>query len=438
MITTRTPDKLHRIALLGLGRSGIAAAQLALACGVKITAFDDSGTCPEAIPSSCWQHPSIWEFDTLDAVILSPGIPHSYPEPHAVAAAAQKANLPILSDIELTYRLQAPSKWVLITGTNGKSTTTSLVGHILTEAGIRNVAGGNLGPALSGLESPGPTGVRVVEISSYQLERTPSLKADISVILNITPDHLDRHGGMDGYVQAKEQALRAVKPDGLKLIGKGDKLTEIASRHKDAQQISTDIVPAAARNNPALQGDHNLENIAAAMAICSALGVSETKIIAAIQTFPGLPHRLQPCGSLGQVDFINDSKATNGEAASKALSAFTNIYWLAGGIGKEDGLSACLEHKQNITAGYFYGRDALAFSAEAHGHITNQSFADMEAALQAAMRDALSQETASTILLSPAAASFDQFTSFEARGDSFMSLVSDMITSYEREVSYAG
>ena len=262
MITTRTPDKLQKIAIFGLGRSGIAAACLALECGLDVIAYDDSQKRPEAIPQECWMKPSEWDFSTFDALILSPGIPHSYPEPHPVATAALKANLPILSDIELSYQLQDPSKWVLITGTNGKSTTTALVGHILSEAGIANIIGGNLGPALAGLKSPGPSGVRIVEISSYQLERTPSLQADIAVILNITPDHLDRHGGMDGYIDAKEQAFQAVKSGGLKLRGSGDNFTQIDAHHPTTKRLSGKSVPIAARNNPALQGAHNLENIA--------------------------------------------------------------------------------------------------------------------------------------------------------------------------------
>ena len=183
-----------------------------------------------------------------------------------------------------------------------------------------------------------------------------------------------------------------MKPDGLKLLGTGNGLTEIAGRHSDAQWISTDIVPLPARHNPALLGAHNLKNIAAAISICTALGVSESLIISAIQTFPGLPHRLQPCGSVGAVTFINDSKATNGEAASKALSACKNIYWLAGGISKEDGLSACLTQKtERHFRNIFYGRDAAQFRAQVDGHIACQSFGEMGRALQAAFQDATSQ-----------------------------------------------
>ena len=451
MITTTSPDRLQHIAVLGLGRSGIAATRLAYERGLTIWVFDDRSDAKDQLSNasdtdwlaSCWKDPSNWDFEQLDALILSPGIPHSYPQPHPAASAAIAANVPILSDIELTIRLQEPSKWVVITGTNGKSTTTALVGHMLTEVQVPNIAGGNLGPALAGCASPGQQGVRVVEMSSYQLERTPSLKADASVILNITPDHLDRHGGMAGYITAKEQAILSLAPDGLCLLGAGSELDLLSMKHDHCVRIKPEMTPPSVRKNPALQGAHNLQNIAAAMAICTHLGVSEADCIKAIWSFAGLPHRLQPCGDTGKLRFINDSKATNGEAASKAIAAFTNIYWLAGGMAKEDGLQACLAYKQHIIAAYFYGQDADRFASEATGHFPNRAFTSMDEALNAAVADAESDATTGTILLSPAAASFDQFSSFEERGNSFMQKVaqlttlSQQATSNKTEVSHA-
>ena len=445
MITTTSPDRLEHIAVLGLGRSGNAAARLAYESGIDVCVFDDNATpsdLPAELPATCWHDASEWDFSKIDALILSPGIPHHHPEPHPVAAAAIAANIPILSDIELVIRLQAPSKWVIITGTNGKSTTTALIGHILSQAGIDNIAGGNLGPALAGFASPGASGVRVVEMSSYQLERTPSLQADAAVILNITPDHLDRHGGMDGYIAAKEQAISNLKSDGICFLGSGDALDKLARAYPACQRLYPEKVPLSARNNPGLQGAHNLENIAAAIDICEQLGVAEADCLGAIQTFGGLAHRLQPCGNHGDIQFINDSKATNGEAASKALAAFDDIYWLAGGIAKDDGLEACLPYADRIITAYFYGQDAARFVQESTGKIQNQSFETMQDALKAAYQDAQNQHKSGTILLSPAAASFDQFSSFEARGDSFMELVSSLAalqpaTSDVKEVSHA-
>lgn len=437
MITRRAPDKLQRIALLGLGRSGLAAARLALASGLEVVVFDDHLTEIDGLPASCWQDPDDWDFDGLDALILSPGIPHSFPEPHPVAAKALQAGLPIVSDIELCLWLQPASKWVIVTGTNGKSTTTALIGHILHTAKAPHVVGGNLGPALAGLTSPGKDGVRVVEMSSYQLERTPSLRADAAIILNITPDHLDRHGGMDGYVAAKALAIDAVIDGGLCLLGAGAQMEILAAQHPEAMRLATSDLPEAVRHNPALQGSHNLQNIAAASRICQYLGISDAVIAEAITSFSGLPHRLQPCGQLGQIRFINDSKATNGEAASKALAAFDGIYWLAGGLAKEDGLTACLSAAEHIIAGYFYGRDAPIFARQSAGKIPSQSFGDLRQALGAAYHDAHAAGTKATILLSPAAASFDQFTSFEARGEQFMAAVHALILSKTQEGHHA-
>ena len=442
MITISAPDRLHRIAILGLGRSGLAAAHLALSSGLEVCAFDDQISCPDTLPKACWQEPQSWDMADLDALILSPGIPHSYPAPHPIAAAAIAANVPILSDIELTITLQEASRWIVITGTNGKSTTTALIGHILEQAGLSVAVGGNLGPALAGLPAPGAEGIRVVECSSYQLERTPSLVADAAVILNITPDHLDRHGGMDGYIAAKSKALDAVGPGGLKLLGSGSACDTLHQTYTDARRLAPAETPEAVCDNPALQGVHNLENIAAAIEICRHFGVAETDIITGINSFAGLPHRMQPCGHDGKIAFINDSKATNGEASAKALASFENIHWIAGGIAKADGLDACLDYAPHIKAAYFYGQAAAQFSAEAAGQIRSHRFDSLSSALSAAylnaQKDKEADQKAAVILLSPAAASFDQFTSFEARGTHFMEMVASLLHPTRREAGHAG
>ena len=432
MITRQTPKKLENIAILGLGRAGLAAARLALDAGLSVVCFDDQMSGCDSLPESCFVPPQGWNWSQLDALVISPGIPHEFPAPHPVAAAAIEAGVPLICDIELAVRLQARSRWIAVTGTNGKSTTTALIAHILQQAGIEAVAGGNLGPAVASLPAPGEDGVRVIEISSYQLELTPSLRPDIAVILNLSADHLDRHGGWDGYVAAKQQILAGLDADGLAIMGPGPALDGLAatlSGRAEAPALIrlTDSYPAEdMSDNPALPGAHNAQNCAAARAACLRLGLTSEQIEAGIASFAGLPHRLQPAGQAGQVRLVNDSKATNAAAAATALQSFEQIYWCAGGQAKQDGLADCLPHLDRVVQGYLYGAAAEDFAAQLAGKLATECFASMDEAVRAAFGAATKASGEPVVLLSPAAASFDQFDNFEARGAAFMKLASSL------------
>lgn len=433
-MSTRLPMSLSSIAILGMGRSGRAVCDKALALGMDVVCFDDSGKTDYS--GAQFKSPHDWAWDVLDAVIISPGIAHEFPAPHPAVTLANTHKTPVISEVEFALQTTRQGRWVAITGTNGKSTTTALTGHILRQAGLNAVIGGNIGDPVTGLPVQDETSVAVIELSSYQLETTPSLDADIRVILNITPDHLDRHGGWDGYVAAKQAVLASATADQLVILGPGTALDEIAKTHQDQTRIirldqacldqeKQHRVQAA---NPALQGEHNQQNCAAARLICRELGLLDETINQGIASFCGLPHRLQPAGQYKHIRFVNDSKATNAEAAAKALASFTHIHWCAGGLAKEDGLSACMPYLGHIQHGYFYGDCAEDFAIAVAGKLDTSLYKSLEQAVAAATRSAQqTPEQNQIILLSPAAASFDQFTSFEARGETFCQLAAQQI-----------
>lgn len=412
-----------RVGILGLGRSGLAAAASLLAAGAKIYGADDSH--PTQIPDggilANWAD---WPWDGLDLMVISPGIPHHHPEPHPAAKLAMDHGVPVVSEIEIAMMAAPAARIVGITGTNGKSTTTALIGHCLRAAGIDVAVCGNIGDAACQIDDPGTNGVIVMELSSYQLETSPSLATDISVILNITPDHLDRHVGMDGYIAAKTNILHAIKQNGLAVLGAGDDIVQGLSHAPLNAGIITKIAtghdaPASVADCPALAGAHNRENAAAAAIVLRHLGLDEEQISRGIASFKGLAHRLQHVASAGPVIFVNDSKATNGVAAAKALLAFNNIYWIAGGLAKEDGLGAAATALGNVHSAYLIGSSAETFAAALAGHCPANRYDDLGAATRAAFRDACQNKIAATVLLAPAAASFDQFENFAARGEAF-------------------
>ena len=266
------------------------------------------------------------------------------------AARAAEAGVEVISEIEIAMRAEPQARIVAITGTNGKSTTTALTGHCLRTAGCAVTVGGNIGDAACNLDDPGADGVIVLELSSYQLETTPSLRADVAMLLNITPDHLVRHGGMEGYIAAKALILDAAGNDGLVVIGTGPHLDPLADAHRKAggkvKVISPADTPASIANSASLAGPHNAENAAAAATCPAALGLTEDEIATGMTNFAGLLAQLQTVTSHGGISFVNDSKATNGVAAAKALAAFDNIYWIAGGEAKEDGSARQPEKQQ--------------------------------------------------------------------------------------------
>ena len=414
------------IGVLGLGGSGIAAIAALRAAGAHVYAFDDvkdQQDIPE-IPMTNWQD---WPWQKLDAMVISPGIPHLHPKPHPAAAFAHGHGIEVISEVEVALRAKPQARLVVVTGTNGKSTTTALIGHCLKTAGFANAIGGNLGDPASSLDDPGKAGALVLELSSYQLETTPSLAPAISILLNISPDHLDRHGGMDGYVAAKAIVLHRLGADGLAIIGAGDdhvRALATATRQRGIKTMiaSPDLAPKAQHESASLAGAHNAENAAAAALALEALGLDPAMINRGIQSYSSLPHRLQPVAQCGKIQFINDSKATNGVAAAKALAAFHDIYWVAGGLAKQDGLAPALDHLGAVKKAYLIGTAATEFAKSLDGHCPAAICSDLEMATRAAFDDASAAPDGGTILLAPAAASFDQFTSFGARGDAFASL----------------
>jgi len=441
---TKTHKKIfNRIAILGMGRSGQAVLDACIEDGILVNLFDDKGAAPQT--EAYFRDFNDWDMDGLDAMVISPGIPHHYPAPHPAAKRCIDAGVPIISEVEFALRRGRAGRWISITGTNGKSTTTALIAHILGQAGINCSVGGNIGAAVTALKPVGADGVNVIELSSYQLEVTPSLCSDIAVIMNITPDHLDRHGGMAGYIRAKEQVLASVNTDGLAVLGEGEALDELASRYQDRMKIirltraeqQEEASHIAPFENLALKGLHNAQNTLAARYVCRTLGLSEAEIDKGIASFAGLPHRLQPAGQIDNILFVNDSKATNGEAAARALASFENIHWCAGGIAKEDGLDACIPYLSHVAKSYLFGACANDFAASLSEHIPVSCFDTLEEAVEAASLSARQERSSQqVILLSPAAASFDQYTSFEARGMQFCALAAAQIdklaTPYEQ------
>ena len=411
------------VGVIGLGSSGIAAIASLDAAGVTIFAHDD-GKPDVNLPYGTimpWQD---WPWSDLDALVISPGIPHLHPNPHPAAARAAAANIEIVSEVEIALRAVPKAPIVVITGTNGKSTTTALVGHCLKEAGRAVSVGGNIGWAACSLNDPGPAGVIVLELSSYQLETTPTLSPTIAVVLNITPDHLDRHAGMAGYVAAKARALSALHADGTAVLGcSDDNVKQLANDCKE-QGIRTllatpDKAPAGRQNCLALRGDHNAENAAAAGLVLRCLGLSNHQIDQGMSSFAGLPHRLQTVATNGPISFVNDSKATNGTAAARAIATFSHVYWVAGGLSKEDGLDPVMPHIRNVEKAYLIGSSAAAFAETLQGHCPAAIYNDLRDATHAAFNDAKDSAVGGTILLAPAAASFDQFDNFGSRGDEF-------------------
>ena len=445
------------VAVLGLGKSGRIAAEALHASGAEVRAWDDDETTRDdaaarGVPivdlaTTAWHD--------VAALVISPGIPHTHPAPHPIAALARRHNVPLISDIELLARAQHHPRWIGITGTNGKSTTTSLIGHVLRSSGRVVQVGGNIGiPALS-LEPLGADGTYVLEMSSYQLEITPSLIFDIAVLLNVTPDHLDRHGGMAGYIAAKRRIFAGQKSPRVAVIGVDDDITAgiCAEFERSGDRV---VVPISASRRLAsgvfaedgtlfeaqaggvramcalgaiatLPGRHNWQNAAAAFAVCRAAGIEERAISRALETYPGLAHRQELIAERDGVIFVNDSKATNADAASKALGCYEAIWWILGGRAKEGGIGSLGAFFPRIRKAYLIGEAAPAFAATLQGAgVAHLQCGTLDVAVREAARDAAgAKDRGRVVLLSPACASFDQFKNFEVRGARFRALVQD-------------
>jgi len=441
-------------ALLGLARSGLAAAKALTAAGARLSAWDDAPAARSTAISAGIEPVNLNRFDWqgVAALVLSPGIPHSHPHPHPVAAAAKAHRRPIVGDIELLALAETQARYVGITGTNGKSTTTALVGHILATAGRPVAVGGNLGTAVLGFPPLGAGGIYVLELSSYQLELVESLSCDVAILLNITPDHLDRHGGFAGYVTAKKRLFRNQRAPKVAVVGIDDQACRSIAEELAADParrvwpISVEgpapggIYVAEGRlvddtegraeplielaSLPRLPGKHNWQNVCAAYAAGRGLGLARAEILDALPGFPGLAHRQELLAEIDGVRFVNDSKATNGEAAAKALGCYDTIYWILGGRPKETGLEGLDLYYPHVRHAFLIGEAADRFASELEGKVAYSRSGGLPHAVRSAFALARAEgRRGAVVLLSPAAASFDQYADFEERGEHFRSLV---------------
>jgi UDP-N-acetylmuramoylalanine--D-glutamate ligase len=419
-----------RYAVLGLARSGAATVRALLAGGASVTAWDrDEGKRQALLEGAGLDKLEVADVDVADltpfeALIVSPGVPLNT---HPLSARAREAGVPIIGDIELFAQTRADlpaHKVVGITGTNGKSTTTALVHHLLDTAGIPSRMGGNIGLPILAQEPLPEGGVYVLELSSYQIDLTQSLDCDVAVLLNITPDHLDRYDGFEAYAASKARlfAMQSATHDAI--IGIGDAPSAAIARSLSARgEHLTKIAPGVCMDQsrwPSLQGPHNAQNALAAIAVARALGVDEKTIDRGLETFSGLPHRMERVATLDGVTFIDDSKATNPESAAPALAAFPRVHWIVGGRAKGDDLDACAPHFGHVVRAYTIGEAGLRFAEVLRPHVAVTEAGTLEAAVTAAAGAAQRGEV---VLLSPAAASFDQFRDYEHRGAAFRAAV---------------
>ncbi|WP_292084423.1 MULTISPECIES: UDP-N-acetylmuramoyl-L-alanine--D-glutamate ligase [unclassified Brevundimonas] len=470
------------VVVFGLGRSGITAARALQAGGAVPVLWDDgvSGRMQAEAEGFLVEDLTRADWSGFAALVLSPGAPLTHPKPHWTVERAHAAGVPVIGDVELFARAldalpqDRRPRVVAITGTNGKSTTTALIGWVLKSAGLSVHIGGNIGIGVLALPAPTPDAVYVIEVSSYQLDLTTTFAPDVAILTNISPDHLDRHGGMEGYVAAKRRIFQAQGPEALALVGVDEAwgqgiATDLRAQGRRVCTVSTSAHPRgggdpvrAASTTPteslqtknwvpasagmsgieaasgeltaddvmitdltkarSLPGRHNAQNAAFAYAAARALGVSHEAAVEGLLTFPGLAHRMEAVGRLGDVRFINDSKGTNADAARQALASYPSVFWIAGGKAKEGGIDSLRDLFRHVAKAYLIGEAADAFSVTLADtpHVVART---MERAVELAAADAAKAGGEQVVLLSPACASFDQFPDFEVRGEAFRAAV---------------
>jgi UDP-N-acetylmuramoylalanine--D-glutamate ligase len=449
------------VAVFGLARTGLGAVRSLVAGGTTVIAWDDSSTArdlggQEGAQIMPWRE---WPWEKIAALVLSPGVPLTHPKPHGVVEHANSAKVPVIGDVELFAReirpnrdLPGKSPVIAITGTNGKSTTTALVGHILTQCGFDAQIGGNIGKSVLELSGPSAKTVYVLEMSSFQIDLAPDLVPDVALLSNLSPDHIDRHGSMENYAAIKARLMRQTAKDGQVAIGVDDAYSSAiftqlsAAGGAQAHPVSVgkvlgrgifvvdgalydamggravkvmDMTTAAH-----LPGVHNWQNAALAYGAVRPF-VSDTKAIAdAIASFPGLAHRMEDVGHIGKTVFINDSKATNADATARALAVYPDIFWIAGGKPKDGGITALSPFFPRIRKAYLIGEAANQFARTLDGKALYEMSGTLDVAVARAAADAAaSASDVPVVLLSPACASYDQFKDFEQRGDAFRGLV---------------
>jgi UDP-N-acetylmuramoylalanine--D-glutamate ligase len=440
------------VAVLGLARTGAAAVRALHAAGANVIAWDDNEDRRNEHAGAGVQLTNLNQchFDNVDALVLSPGVPFTHPEPHVTVKNAQAAGVPVIGDVELFATSSPVAKVVGITGTNGKSTTTALLGFLLEAVGHPVEVGGNIGrPVLDFPTMPGD-GAYVVELSSYQIDLAPSLVCDVAVLINISRDHLDRHGDMAGYVAVKRHIFTGQHGTNAAVVGVDDDQSR-ATYEWLKDQGHANLIPIAVGQSldhgvcvidgvlhdriaktdgtvaldgiKTLRGAHNWQNVAAAYAAARCLGLTRDPIAAALPGFPGLPHRAESLAVIGGVEYVNDSKATNAEAAARALATFDDIYWIAGGRAKEGGYAALDPYLNHVRHAYLIGEAAPDLATALAGKVDTTRSDTLGSAVAAATQAAQSAGGHAVILLSPACASFDQFPDYAARGDAFRALV---------------
>lgn len=445
------------VALFGLGGSGLASAQALVAGGAEVIAFDDSaaslekaraaGIATEDLRNIAWSK--------ISALLLAPGVPLTHPSPHWSVVLANSAQVEVIGDVELFCRERrkiAPhSPFVAITGTNGKSTTTALIHHLLVSAGRSADLGGNIGTAVLTLKPPDADHAHVVECSSYQIDLAPTLDPRVGILINVSEDHLDRHGTLEHYAAVKERLVAGVQPEGTAVIGVDDEYCaaaaeRIAAKGKNVVRISVrrrlpegiyaengEIFRASGgktqsiaslHNIGSLRGVHNAQNAACAAAAALALGLDGAAVQKGLRLFPGLVHRMEQVGRKGSVLFVNDSKATNADSTAQALASFTDMFWIAGGKPKTGGIASLAGFFPRIRKAYLIGEAAGDFARTLDGKVAYEMAGTLDRAVLAAARDAAESGLKEpVVLLSPACASFDQYRNFEVRGDKFRELV---------------
>jgi UDP-N-acetylmuramoylalanine--D-glutamate ligase len=447
----------QKVAVFGLGNSGLLSARALKAGAADVVCFDDNiDKVADAEAAGLYTldlHDLDWS--TVAALVLTPGVPLTHPAPHWAAALANKAGVEIIGDIELFCLERTMSgavcPLVAITGTNGKSTTTALIAHLLKSAGRDAQMGGNIGVPVLELAPFVDQRIYVLEVSSYQIDLAPSLRATVGILLNVSEDHIDRHGSIENYAALKSLLPASVETGGTAVIGVDDRYTrDAADRIERAGRTVVRVsVLAALRDGyyaegnrivhsvagkaypvaqlagiGSLRGAHNAQNAACAVAACVALGLTLPEIQKGLVTFPGLAHRMQQVGRKDKILFVNDSKATNADSAAKALASFDDIFWIAGGKPKTGGISSLAEFFPRIRKAYLIGEAAKDFAATLEGKVPYEISGVLSAAVDAANRDAqASGRKEPVVLLSPACASFDQYPNFEVRGKAFTDLV---------------
>jgi UDP-N-acetylmuramoylalanine--D-glutamate ligase len=454
------------VAIFGLARTGIGAVHALTAGGATVIAWDDNSAARDAVSRvgadiKPWRE---WPWEEIAALVLSPGVPLTHPRPHEVVAHAREAGVAVIGDVELFAREIHPdadkrsdatkgtAPVIAITGTNGKSTTTALIGHILNTCGYDAQVGGNIGKSVLELSPPGPKTVYALEMSSFQIDLAPGLQPDVGVLSNLTPDHIDRHGTMDNYAAIKARLMHQTAKDGKVVIGVDDAYTSAiftglaAGGGATAWPVSVGkvlgrgvfvvdgvlydaegpralpVMDMAAA--PHLLGVHNWQNAALAYAAVKPFVKDARAVAAAITSFPGLAHRMEDVGRIGKVQFINDSKATNADATARALAVYPDIFWISGGKPKEGGIESLAAFFPRVRKAYLIGEAAHAFARTLDGKALYEMSQTLEVATEHACADALSSTAlAPVVLLSPACASYDQFKDFEQRGNVFRTVV---------------